>query len=218
MVGRAALLLLLLTPPRLPGYSYYPTPPRTNLLLHRPTSNMARPASYMARYYYPVSRQGYTHGWTEDMTVEEEEKEEEEEMRGCGRVCAGPGTDCCTTLPSSYPGPAPRPPATRTYTHYTRPERVMGDPALPPRTPRQDRSPPSDPATAPANRTGRIFSIFSLVRFQNTVCTPSLPTYTGTCYLAIECAEKVAFQDVAAAMISSLRCYAFPRSIISQLN
>ena len=42
-------------------------------------------------------------------------------------------------------------------------------------------------------RTGRIFSIFSLVRFKNEVCTPSgtKNTYMGTCYLATECAERV---------------------------
>ena len=42
-------------------------------------------------------------------------------------------------------------------------------------------------------RQGRIFSIFSLVRFQNVECTPegTKITYTGTCYLATECAERV---------------------------
>ena len=42
-------------------------------------------------------------------------------------------------------------------------------------------------------RQGRIFSIFSLVRFRNEACTPSgtKNTYTGTCYLATECAERV---------------------------
>ena len=45
----------------------------------------------------------------------------------------------------------------------------------------------------PNGRQGRIFSIFSLVRFKNTACTPSgtKNTYTGTCYLSTECAEKV---------------------------
>ena len=45
-------------------------------------------------------------------------------------------------------------------------------------------------------RQGRIFSIFSLVRFKNTACTPSgtKNTYTGTCYLSTECAEKVKIQ------------------------
>ena len=43
-------------------------------------------------------------------------------------------------------------------------------------------------------RRGRLFSIFSLVRFKNTECTPSTTTsssYTGTCYLATQCQEKV---------------------------
>lgn len=42
-------------------------------------------------------------------------------------------------------------------------------------------------------RTSRIFSIFSLVRFKNEECTPSgtKNTYMGTCYLATECAERV---------------------------
>lgn len=42
-------------------------------------------------------------------------------------------------------------------------------------------------------RQGRIFSIFSLVRFKNSVCNPSgtKNTYTGTCYLPTECSEKV---------------------------
>ena len=42
-------------------------------------------------------------------------------------------------------------------------------------------------------RQARIFSIFSLVRFKNTACTPSgtKNTYTGTCYLSTECLEKV---------------------------
>ena len=42
-------------------------------------------------------------------------------------------------------------------------------------------------------RTSRIFSIFSLVRFKNEACTPSgtKNTYMGTCYLATECAERV---------------------------
>merc|ERR1719336_2211538 len=41
-------------------------------------------------------------------------------------------------------------------------------------------------------RQARIFSIFSLVRFKNTACTPSgtKNTYTGTCYLSTECLEK----------------------------
>ena len=45
-------------------------------------------------------------------------------------------------------------------------------------------------------RQGRIFSIFSLVRFQNVECTPegTKITYTGTCYLATECAERVKTQ------------------------
>ena len=44
-----------------------------------------------------------------------------------------------------------------------------------------------------ARRQGRIFSIFSLVRFQNVECSPSgtKNTYTGTCYLNTECAERV---------------------------
>ena len=46
---------------------------------------------------------------------------------------------------------------------------------------------------AEEKRIGRIFSIFSLVRFKNEVCTPSgtKNTYMGTCYLATECAERV---------------------------
>ena len=42
-------------------------------------------------------------------------------------------------------------------------------------------------------RQSRIFSIFSLVRFKNEPCTPSgtKNTYTGTCYLATECAQRV---------------------------
>ena len=42
-------------------------------------------------------------------------------------------------------------------------------------------------------RTSRIFSIFSLVRFKNEECTPSgtKNTYMGTCYLATECAQRV---------------------------
>ena len=45
----------------------------------------------------------------------------------------------------------------------------------------------------PKRRQGRIFSIFSLVRFKNTACVPSgtKNTYTGTCYLSTECTEKV---------------------------
>ena len=47
----------------------------------------------------------------------------------------------------------------------------------------------------PKQRQGRIFSIFSLVRFKNTACTPSgKNTYIGTCFLSTECAEKVKSQ------------------------
>ena len=44
----------------------------------------------------------------------------------------------------------------------------------------------------PRGRQGRIFSIFSLVRFKNSACTPTTGTSaTGTCYLASQCAERV---------------------------
>ena len=47
-------------------------------------------------------------------------------------------------------------------------------------------------SSSKSHRSARLFSIFSLVRFKNTDCTPSTTnSYIGTCYLATQCQEKV---------------------------
>jgi hypothetical protein len=52
------------------------------------------------------------------------------------------------------------------------------------------------PLRGPAGRRrGRIFSIFSLVRFKNSACTPSTGgASSGTCYLATQCSDRVSWE------------------------
>ena len=124
-------------------------------------------------------------------------------------------------LPAPSP-PSPPAPLSPGYTHFREAALVMLAPSLPQGTPFLPAATWSSPrprhnisqtladgevavgedphlesatvlrGARKPGRQGRIFSIFSLVRFKNSACTPtSGATSMGTCYLATQCSDKV---------------------------